>query len=345
MATFNGAAFLPKQLESIAAQTVSPDEIVVYDDCSEDATPELLAEFAAASPFPVRIIGGSARAGSARAFERAIGACSHDVVVLCDQDDLWAPRKLERLARAFERRPDATMAFSDGDLVDEDGRPLGRSLWEAFALRPDGGLFARLMRRSQIAGCSLAIRRSLIDVLLPIPEDIGGANAWLQHDGWIALLAMATGPWVAIDERLFSYRLHPGQQIGTPELPRTPAAVYARVRTLLADHRAAVDSRFRAAEALRRRLEQVDALPRDTVASVDDMHRHLALRANLSETRRERVRPIWREWRSGRYGRFSLGLTSALVDLVARDSAPRPASPAADRSGEPSSSGMRPSRR
>jgi glycosyltransferase involved in cell wall biosynthesis len=130
LATFNGARYLPAQLASIESQTTPPAELVVYDDGSSDGSPALVSEFAARAPFPVRAIGEPERAGSSVAFERAISACENDVIVLCDQDDLWTPDKLSRLGEAFEHDASAVMAFSDGDLIDEDGHPLRRSLWQ-----------------------------------------------------------------------------------------------------------------------------------------------------------------------------------------------------------------------
>ena len=38
MATYDGAAFVEEQLESIAAQTRPPDELVMVDDASNDDT-------------------------------------------------------------------------------------------------------------------------------------------------------------------------------------------------------------------------------------------------------------------------------------------------------------------
>ena len=53
LGAYNGARFLPEQLESFSAQTVLPDELIVSDDCSTDATAEVIREYARAAPFPV----------------------------------------------------------------------------------------------------------------------------------------------------------------------------------------------------------------------------------------------------------------------------------------------------
>jgi len=55
LATYNGAAYLKEQLESFAAQTRTPDELVISDDQSTDDTLRLIEEFAATARFPVRL--------------------------------------------------------------------------------------------------------------------------------------------------------------------------------------------------------------------------------------------------------------------------------------------------
>ena len=96
MATFNGERFLAEQLHSIADQIVTPAELVVSDDGSTDGTLAILQEFAQGAPFPVRVLPPHPRLGFADNFLHAVEACQCDLVALCDQDDVWNERKLER---------------------------------------------------------------------------------------------------------------------------------------------------------------------------------------------------------------------------------------------------------
>ena len=58
LCTYNGARFLPAQLESLAAQSRLPDELVIRDDGSSDQTLAILGEFAARAPFATRSSAG-----------------------------------------------------------------------------------------------------------------------------------------------------------------------------------------------------------------------------------------------------------------------------------------------
>src|SRR6478609_12105203 len=101
MATYNGAKFLQAQLDSLAAQTQLPDELVVGDDGSSDDTLAILEAFAASAPFPVRVDRNETRPDYGDNFMRTALRCTGDYIAFCDQDDVWLPEKIERCAAAM----------------------------------------------------------------------------------------------------------------------------------------------------------------------------------------------------------------------------------------------------
>ena len=215
MCTYNGARYLQLQLDSIASQSLFPDELVVCDDGSSDDTLILLKEFAKKSPFPVRLHVNESNLGATKNFEQAIRLCTGDVIVLSDQDDIWRPKKLEVLYAALEMHPQAWYAFSDADIIDDMGLPLRRSLWESVGFNAHavkqflgGDQLAFLLKRNIVTGAGMAIRASFKEYFLPLP------TGWI-HDYWIALLGSTFGYGLGIPDQLFSYRRHPVQQIGT----------------------------------------------------------------------------------------------------------------------------------
>src|SRR5271156_421330 len=130
LCTYNGERFLPQQLAGIQQQTRLPDELVVCDDRSTDRTLAMLGEFAAAVSFPVEIISNTETLGSTKNFEQAIRLCGGDLIALSDQDDLWYPNRLERSEQEFMAHPQAGLVFSDADVIDDQNRPLGETLWQ-----------------------------------------------------------------------------------------------------------------------------------------------------------------------------------------------------------------------
>src|SRR6266700_2789050 len=137
LCTCNGGRYLKEQLESIAQQTRPPAELVVCDDNSSDDTISVLTDFAARAPFPVHVVKNSQRLGSTRNFDQAIGLASGEFIALCDQDDRWAPEKLDRLSQFMVRNASIGGVFSDADLIDGQSRPIGTTLFakHKFSLR------------------------------------------------------------------------------------------------------------------------------------------------------------------------------------------------------------------
>jgi glycosyltransferase involved in cell wall biosynthesis len=117
LCTYNGERFLPQQLDSVAKQTRLPDELIVCDDRSTDRTVALVREFAASSPYPVRIFENEHNLGFAANFERAIRLCEGDLIALSDQDDIWYPIRLERSEQEFSAHPQAGLVFYNTDII------------------------------------------------------------------------------------------------------------------------------------------------------------------------------------------------------------------------------------
>jgi glycosyltransferase involved in cell wall biosynthesis len=320
MCTYNGARFLPAQLQSIAVQTRPPDELVVCDDHSTDATCALLDGFAASAPFPVRRHVNARNLGSTKNFEQAIGLCAGDVIALSDQDDVWHPDKLRRSEAALAAAPAAGLVFTNAEVVDQHMRPLGVCLWECVRLTPRkqylvcrGHGFGELLEGNFVTGATLAFRAVYKDLILPIPADIR-----LIHDGWIACLIAATADLVLIDEPLVRYRQHGRQQIGTMLPSVIPESSGLAALREGAHRRTDFDAAIRELGAIKVRLEErVGAYrDRDVIPALVARLGHLETRARLPRSRLSRVPYVLRELFSWRYHAYSKGLGSAAKDLL-----------------------------
>src|SRR5262245_61259574 len=212
MCTFNGADFLPAQLESLTKQTLKPKELIICDDGSSDSTQTILKTFAAQAQIRVSVHVNQETLGVVQNFSRAIELCSGEVIALCDQDDVWEPSKLERIANALTAVPVSGLVFSDGEIVDEHLQPLGTTLWKVFNFDEkkrkslSAGRFDFLVPGWTVTGATLAFRSKYRELCLPIPT-----NLPMIHDGWIALVVAAVAPVVAINEPLIKYRCHSKQ--------------------------------------------------------------------------------------------------------------------------------------
>src|ERR1035441_10068805 len=111
MCTYNGAAFVGAQLESILAQSRSPDEIILCDDGSTDGTVDVVKKISDKYPDKIKIFQNERRLGSCRNFERAIRLITGDLIFLSDFDDVWFPEKVATMIRVFAEDPGFVMAY------------------------------------------------------------------------------------------------------------------------------------------------------------------------------------------------------------------------------------------
>ena len=312
LCTYNGEAYLEDQLDSIAAQRLLPDEMIVCDDNSTDGTLRILDAFAGNSPFPVRIHTSAANRGSNKNFEKAILLCAGDIIALADQDDFWFPEKLARIADAFSGNPSAGIVFSDALLADEHLNPLGATLWDRFEFTrkrrkkfDSGNAWKVLLEKNTVTGATMAFKKSYAGAILPFPP------SWV-HDAWIAFIVSLYADPVYIDEPLIWYRQHPGQQIGARE------KAGLTMREVFGDNAGSYANEFRHYSHARRRLKKL----RGTVPDYDgvanalrDKTAYYYLRSRMPAEKHKRIAPVAANLCAFRYHRYANGFLSAAKDL------------------------------
>lgn len=314
MCTFNGERFVRAQLESIAAQDRPPDELVVCDDGSSDASVEIVKEFARDARFSTRLMVNDRNLGSTKNFEKAISLCHGTVIALADQDDIWYRHKLGRIEQAFLVSNEIIAAFSDADLIDEDSNWLGRRLWPSFSFHrgeqtefASGGALNVLLKHPVVTGATMAFRRQYVDLLTPIPGQ-------QIHDRWISLLLATRGKFAVISDRLMQYRQHQRQQLGPG--PRTLRERTRRARLTKANFY--LNEIERLCE-FRDRLQRYEAPSPDLEREVMEIARkicHLEHRARLPKIRVARIPSVLRQTLEGYYWRYSTGWSSIAKDLL-----------------------------
>jgi glycosyltransferase involved in cell wall biosynthesis len=314
LCTFKGELYLLEQLESIARQTRLPDELVVCDDGSNDATIAVVSRFAEQAGFKISVCVNATRLGVTQNFERAFSLCSGELIVPCDQDDLWEPDKLAVLEVAFREAPQLLLAFHDLALMTPSGEAVSDTQWQRLNFGADqqsrlntGEAFERLLRFNVVTGAAMAFRASLLNHAMPIPKSF-------VHDEWLGLVAAATGRILSIDRPLVRYRQHDRQAIGA-----AASALFAQYRYARANmDRDYFVRMLERTQSLQERLQtNADAVVHPRYHSlVSEKRSHAQTRLRM----RDQVLIRWPlaigEAFRGRYGRFGYGFKSFLQDLV-----------------------------
>jgi glycosyltransferase involved in cell wall biosynthesis len=193
--TYNAGLHLREHLESLSHQTRCPDELVVTDDASTDDTLAIVDKFASGAHFPVHVHSNRRNIGLSRNTERALSLTSGDLVFMSHQDDIWLPAKIEAMTLRLEKRPAAQVAICDQHVASY--APSGAAALAA-------AFHAIGLRQSYYAAAgATAVRRSFLDVLLPLPD----AKS-LPCGIWLLLLATVLDTRIEVDETLQRLREH-----------------------------------------------------------------------------------------------------------------------------------------
>lgn len=306
--TYNGERYLSAQLESILSQTRPPDEIVLSDDASTDGTLDCARAVLASWHGQLRIRTSPTTRGVSANLQSALEIASGDLLFLCDQDDVWSPRRVARQVDLIESDRSVVGTFCDALLIDAQGRATGELLWKrvrftgrrrrAWSREPA----SVLLGGSVVTGATLAFRRELLDLVLPFPD-----CGW--HDSWIALLAAFSGAKVlALPEALMSYRLHGDNAAGVPWRTwhsRLGAARWPEPRTLVFW-----------SEAIERLKARAPESSRDGVERLERACAFHARRAGLDPRIWRRGAPVMFWWMTGEYSRWGSGGRTAAADLA-----------------------------
>ncbi len=315
LCTFNGARFLQDQLTSLARQTRRPDEVVISDDASHDATLEIARATAAETGLSCVFLRNESNAGFASNFARAASHCTGDYVFFCDQDDVWLPEKIERHLEAFRRKPATVLVASDSSIVDEALASLGQTqlnnchFGKRYRRRLQQDGFRVFLSLRPIPGHAMAVRNSVLQKILPVPR------GW-PHDGWTCLLASAIGPVEVLPEALTLYRRHQAQSVGA--LQASPAELAKQMGPGSSDPFETEVQNLRTAAQRLQGLGEMIPQPIRRLRDIDAKIRLLTARAEMKKSPGKRWKLIGRELLSRRYFHLAQGWLSVGRDVLGK---------------------------
>lgn len=317
MATYNGADYLQEQLDSFAAQTRLPDELVVCDDHSSDMTREIIEKFRITAPFSVHIHINPQNLGYSQNFSKAMSLCKGDLVFISDQDDVWNEKKIQIMAEFLERNPKTQVLIHDLEYCNHRLEPIGQRKIERMHSVTN-------LMRDYVTGMATVIRTPFLNLCLPIPS-----NTSMTHDNWLHQCALSVDAKTIINDVLSLYRRHDknttaGNILNVAKIT-TPRDFF--VNAMRAKLRPALqDDLDRSALLLswmlfnREYLLTTDFADEDRVDEMIELSKQrmhfIKQRIHILSRRRiARVLPVMRQLASGGYRQFS-GLKSAARDML-----------------------------
>lgn len=232
MATYNGAPFLPAQLDSILAQDTENWHLTVSDDGSTDETPAILDDYVRRFPEKITRISSGRRFGNARDhFFWLMGRCKADYMHFCDQDDVWHPDKVRIMQQALEQAEaqygagTPLLVFTDQAVVDKNLREIAPSLMRLQRQEPQAADYRGLLFRNVVTGCTSAVNASLVR----LAGECEDSSETVMHDWWLGLTAARFGRLVYLDQPTIDYRQHSSNNVGAKRVA-SPKYIFSRFR-------------------------------------------------------------------------------------------------------------------
>jgi glycosyltransferase involved in cell wall biosynthesis len=220
MCCHNGEAYVLDQLRSILEQVPPVTRVVVHDYASTDNTVAYIDAAAQQSPIPIEVNRHSHAPGASLSFFRALDLLSpelgdNDLVMLCDQDDVWLPGKTAAMFGAFGSSDDGPMsvrvAFHDVQVVDQSLEALRATYYggNPWALPRDLDA-ERLLLGSPVIGHTMTVSAPLVKLVLRSAR----AERYLMHDWALVLFASRFGDIRFVPKVLSLYRQHASNVLG-----------------------------------------------------------------------------------------------------------------------------------
>ena len=220
-------ATVPEAVDSLAAQTVKPLEIILVDDGSQDALTRQVVDWLDVYDPAVSVIRSEHR-GVAHARNLGIASTNAPHVVLLDGDDLFEPTYLEQAEELLRQRPDLS-------LVCCALQAFGRA---SYRWKPPPYTVTDAIARGACGHISTVFRRGVWNAIGGFDEALP-AYAYEDIDFWLRALELGFRGAI-LDDALLRYRVRHGSRYHSTVV----RGEYLRAKELLlAKHAAAVRSR------------------------------------------------------------------------------------------------------
>ena len=200
---YNGERYLAHTLDKVLGQSYSNIEIVAVDDGSTDGSNGILNQYRDRI-----VIIRQQNAGVSAARNAGIRESSGEYIAFLDQDDWWLPSKTEQQVQVFNNHSETgfvhTAAVFFDDTRSEAIEPFNNERGDLIV----GDCFPQLLLGNGIIGCSVMVRRSVLDRVGGFDTEICG-NTVQDYDLWLRCAQVTQFSY--IPEPLSVYRIHAGQ--------------------------------------------------------------------------------------------------------------------------------------
>lgn len=219
MATYNGEKYLGEQLESLLSQTYQDFIIYISDDHSTDATYKIIQDYQKQYPNKIFFFQNNSQYHGAKYnFMQLMIQCKEEYVMLCDQDDVWKPQKIEITMQKIHQleekygKDTPILVHTDLEVVNESLQTISPSFKELIHVDYSRIQLHQLIVQNILTGCTALYNRALSNLLTVEPPYM------IMHDWWLILVASAFGIVDHVDQKTILYRQHSKNVVGAEDV-------------------------------------------------------------------------------------------------------------------------------
>jgi glycosyltransferase involved in cell wall biosynthesis len=200
--SYNQEQWLIQALDSVAAQTHRPLQLIVTDDGSSDSSVETIRSWLESSDLDRQLIASPRNMGLPAMLNQTIPHLAGEFVVVLNGDDWLDPDRIERQSAALQAADDRVgLVYCDMRVVDEAGTPTGDIYPPPEVQRVSGDALAAIIAGPLTGMPAVMFRRHLLDVIGPWDETL------VADDFDFLLRAAASGhEFLHLPDALVNYR-------------------------------------------------------------------------------------------------------------------------------------------
>lgn len=219
MASYNGARYLPAQLDSILAQSWTDWRLIVSDDGSTDGTRQVVADHAARTAGKISLIEGPTRGATANFLHLIRQVDPQGWIAFSDQDDVWKTDKLARAAAHLARQNGPAIYAARTTICDEALRELSPA---PHFPGPFG--FRNALIQACLPGNTTVANTEALAILQRGAAAADAAGV-ISHDWWVYQILAGAGAAIHRDAaQVLLYRQHRQNVMGRNDTARAKAA-------------------------------------------------------------------------------------------------------------------------
>ncbi len=216
---YNGERFLRETLNSVINQTYKNLEIIIVDDCSTDATEEIINSF---NDTRIKTVKNDINRQYPYSCNYGLSLCKGEYISHIDADDLWEPDKIEKQVEFLNNHREYAMCFTWADLIDESGNPAGDNFYALKDVYNMPNLQQHEMLRylfdnaNHLCHCAVMGRKEIFGTVGPYDVSL----CYLQDfDYWLRSLLVT--PIYCIEKPLTHVRVHENKNSNMDDLKWT----------------------------------------------------------------------------------------------------------------------------